>query len=80
MKRWLPRTLFGQMALILLAGLLVSHLVGTLIFASDRARAVRAIGGYARPSASPTWPGWSMRHPRRGAPESLPRRATPRCW
>jgi len=47
MTRWLPRTLFGQMVLILLAGLLVSHLVGTLIFASDRAQAVRAIGGYA---------------------------------
>ena len=38
MTRFLPRTLFGQMVLILLAGLLVSHLVGTLIFASDRAR------------------------------------------
>ena len=25
MTRWLPRTLFGQMLLILLAGLLVSH-------------------------------------------------------
>ena len=47
MKSWLPRTLFGQMLLILLAGLLVSHLVGTLIYASDRAQAVRAIGGYA---------------------------------
>ncbi|MGA3399597.1 MAG: ATP-binding protein [Acetobacteraceae bacterium] len=47
MTRWLPRTLFGQMVLILLAGLLVSHLVGTLIYASDRAQAVRAIGGYA---------------------------------
>lgn len=47
MKRWLPRGLFGQMLLILLAGLLVSHLVGTLIYASDRARAVQAIGGYA---------------------------------
>lgn len=47
MTRWLPRTLFGQMVLILLAGLLVSHFVGTLIFASDRAQAVRAIGGYA---------------------------------
>ncbi len=47
MTRWLPRTLFGQMVLILLAGLLVSHLAGTLIFASDRAQAVRAIGGYA---------------------------------
>jgi signal transduction histidine kinase len=47
MTRWLPRSLFGQMVLILLAGLLVSHLVGTLIYASDRAQAVRAIGGYA---------------------------------
>ena len=47
MRRWLPSTLFGQMLLILLAGLLVSHLVGTLIYASDRAQAVRAIGGYA---------------------------------
>ena len=47
MTRLLPRTLFGQMLLILLAGLLVSHLVGTLIYASDRAQAVRAIGGYA---------------------------------
>ena len=47
MTRLLPRTLFGQMLLILLAGLLVSHLVGTLIYASASAQAVRAIGGYA---------------------------------
>jgi signal transduction histidine kinase len=47
MRRWLPHTLFGQMLLILLAGLLVSHLIGSLIYASDRAQAVRAIGGYA---------------------------------
>lgn len=47
MKRLLPRTLFGQMLLILLAGLAVSQLIGTLIYASDRAQAVRAIGGYA---------------------------------
>jgi len=47
MTRWLPRSLFGQMLLILLAGMVVSHLVGTLIYASDRARAVRAIGAYA---------------------------------
>ena len=47
MRRWLPRTLFGQMLLILLAGLAVSQLVGMLIYASDRAQAVRAIGGYA---------------------------------
>lgn len=47
MTRLLPRTLFGQMLLILLAGLLVSHLVGTLIYSFDRAQAVRMIGGYA---------------------------------
>jgi signal transduction histidine kinase len=47
MTRWLPRTLFGQMLLILLAGLLASNLVGTLIYASERAQAVRAISGYA---------------------------------
>lgn len=47
MTRWLPRSLFGQMLVILLAGLLASHLVGTLIYATDRAQAVRAIGGYA---------------------------------
>lgn len=47
MTRWQPRTLFGQMLLILLAGLLVSHLIGTLIYTSDRVQAVRAIGGYA---------------------------------
>lgn len=47
MSRFLPRTLFGQMLLILLAGLAVSHLVGTLMYAADRAKAVRAIGAYA---------------------------------
>lgn len=47
MSRFLPRTLFAQMLLILLAGLAVSHLIGTLIYASDRAEAVRAIGAYA---------------------------------
>ena len=46
MRRWLPGSLFGQMLLILLAGLLVSQLVGMLIYATDRAQAVRAIGGY----------------------------------
>ena len=47
MSRWVPRSLFGQMLLILLAGLLVSYVLGTLIFVADRARAVRAIGAYA---------------------------------
>jgi len=46
MTRFVPRTLFGQMVLILLAGLLVSHLVGTLIYASDREHAVRMVGGF----------------------------------
>lgn len=46
MTRLLPRTLFGQMVVILLAGLVVSHLVGTWIYASDREQAVRAVGGY----------------------------------
>lgn len=47
MTRLLPRTLFGQMVAILLAGLIVSHLVGTWIYAADREQAVRAVGGYA---------------------------------
>ena len=47
MTRLLPRTLFGQMVMILLAGLIVSHLLGTWIYATDREQAVRAIGGYA---------------------------------
>ena len=47
MTRLLPRTLFGQMIVILLGGLLVSHVIGTWIYASDRAAAVRSVGGYA---------------------------------
>jgi len=46
MIRLRPRSLFGQTALILLAGLLVSHLVGAWIYASDRQQAVRAVGGW----------------------------------
>ncbi len=47
MRRLLPRTLFGQMLLVLLAGLVVSYALGMAIYASDRAQAVRAISGYA---------------------------------
>jgi signal transduction histidine kinase len=47
MRRWLPGTLFSQMLAILFAGLLVSQGVGTLIYSSDRAQAVRMVGGYA---------------------------------
>jgi len=45
MSRFLPRTLFGQTLLILLGGLVVSHLVGAWIYTTDREQAVRAIGG-----------------------------------
>ncbi len=47
MSRWLPKNLFGQTLLILLAGLVVSHLVGGWIYATDRENAVRAVGGLA---------------------------------
>jgi signal transduction histidine kinase len=46
-SRFLPKSLFGQTLLILLAGLVVSHLVGAWIYATDRKEAVRAIGGLA---------------------------------
>lgn len=47
MIRLLPRSLFGQTLLILLAGLVVSQLVGAWIYAGDREQAVRAVGGLA---------------------------------
>jgi signal transduction histidine kinase len=47
MTRLLPRTLVGQVILILLGGLVVSHLGASWIYTTDRERAVRAIGGYA---------------------------------
>jgi signal transduction histidine kinase len=47
MSRFLPKSLFGQTLLILLAGLIVSHLVGSWIYTSDREQAVRAVGGLA---------------------------------
>lgn len=43
----LPRTIFAQTLLVLLAGLLLSHAAGWWMYSSDRARAVREIGGYA---------------------------------
>jgi signal transduction histidine kinase len=45
--RLLPRTLVGQMILILLGGLVISHLVASWIYTADRQQAVRAISGYA---------------------------------
>ena len=47
MSRFLPKSLFGQTLLILLAGLIVSHVVGTWIYTADREQAVRAVGGFA---------------------------------
>ncbi len=47
MIRLMPRTLFAQMLAILLAGLAVSYVAGTWIFAADRQAAVRALGGFA---------------------------------
>ena len=47
MNRLLPRTLVGQMILILLGGLVVSHLVVGWVYSSDRQQAVRAISAYA---------------------------------
>ena len=47
MRRLWPTSLISQMILILLAGLVASHLIAAWIYASDRTRAVRAIGGYA---------------------------------
>lgn len=47
MTRILPRSLFGQTLLILLLGLVVSHLIGGWIYTSDREQAVRAVGGLA---------------------------------
>jgi signal transduction histidine kinase len=47
MSRFLPQSLFGQTLLILLAGLVASHLVGSWIYTSDREQAVRAVGGFA---------------------------------
>jgi signal transduction histidine kinase len=47
MNRLLPKSLFAQTLLILLAGLVVSYLVGTWIYAGDRQAAVREVGGLA---------------------------------
>jgi signal transduction histidine kinase len=47
MSRFLPKSLFGQTLLILLAGLIISHAVGSWIYTADREQAVRAVGGFA---------------------------------
>jgi signal transduction histidine kinase len=47
MTRFFPNSLFGQTVLILLAGLIASHTVGSWIYTADREQAVRAVGGFA---------------------------------
>jgi hypothetical protein len=47
MRRLLPKSLFGQTLLVLLAGLIVSNAVGSWLSSADREQAVRAIGGFA---------------------------------
>ena len=47
MNRILPKSLFGQTLLVLLAGLLISHAIGSWIYTADREQAVRAVGGFA---------------------------------
>lgn len=47
MKRFLPRSLFGQTLAILMAGLVFSHAVGAWFYDSDREQAIRAVGGLA---------------------------------
>ncbi len=46
MKRLLPKSLFGQTLLVLVAGLIVSLLAGSWIYTLDREQAVRAVGGF----------------------------------
>ena len=47
MSRFLPKSLFGQTLLVLLAGLTISHAIGSWFYTADREQAVRAIGGFA---------------------------------
>ena len=46
MSRFLPKSLFGQTLLVLLVGLIISHVAGSWIYALDREQAVRAVGGF----------------------------------
>jgi len=47
MMKLLPQSLFGQTLVVLLAGLVVSHLIGAWVYTADREQAVRAVGGMA---------------------------------
>jgi signal transduction histidine kinase len=47
MNRFLPKSLFGQTLLVLLAGLLISRAAGSWIYTADREQAVHTVGGFA---------------------------------
>jgi signal transduction histidine kinase len=47
MNQFFPKSLFGQTLLVLLAGLIISHAIGSWIYTTDREQAVRAVGGLA---------------------------------
>ncbi|MFY9829066.1 MAG: ATP-binding protein [Rhodoplanes sp.] len=47
MSRFLPKSLFGQMLVIMLLGLIVSYAIGAWIYSTDREAALREVGGLA---------------------------------
>jgi signal transduction histidine kinase len=47
MSRFLPKSLFGQMLLIILLGLIVSYAIGAWIYSTDREAALHEVGGLA---------------------------------
>ncbi|MCZ8548150.1 ATP-binding protein [Mesorhizobium qingshengii] len=47
MTRFVPKSLFGQTLIVLVAGLLFSLILGSWIYSLDRGQAVRAVGGFA---------------------------------
>lgn len=47
MMRCVPKSLFGQTLLVLVAGLAVALIAGSWIYSRDRGQAIRAVGGFA---------------------------------
>lgn len=47
MTRFVPKSLFGQTLIILVAGLAVALVAGSWIYSRDRGQAIRAVGGFA---------------------------------
>ena len=47
MSRFLPKSLFGQMLVIMLLGLVVSYAIGAWIYSTDREAALHEVGGLA---------------------------------